>query len=233
MVFKQHVAMYHDFVRERVRQANRIMAYLRRYGLFVQEKAFFDQAGRDEILAKLPNDRLVRWNLMILWEGYGLTSDQVDQSRRRLIQSARREKQIRRFTQLPGIMWIRAATFFVYIDTPWRFKSKSALWKYMGIGLERRRSGSGSGQLRVVRQANRVLKNVILGASMSAVATRDNPFADQYERWIDQGISLRNARRNVARSLAATLWGMWKSGSDYQPEWVGASMASNSAVFAG
>ena len=233
MVFKQHVALYHDSVRERVRQANRVMAYLRRHGVFVQEKAFAELSGRDEVLAKLPNNRLVRFNLLLLWEGHALTSDQVGRSRRRLIQIARRDVQIRRFTQLPGIRWIRAATLFVYLDTPWRFKSKSALWKYMGIGLERRRSGNDSGQLRVVRRTNRVLKNAILGAAKSAIRTKANPFGDQYERWLDEGISPRNARRNVARSLAATLWGMWKTGSDYRPEWVGVSMASNATVFAG
>jgi hypothetical protein len=26
---------------------------------------------------------------------------------------------------------------------PWRFRSKSALWKYLGMGLERQRSGKG------------------------------------------------------------------------------------------
>lgn len=230
--FKQHVGLYHDHVGHRVAQANRIMGYLRRHGVFVREKDFVDEAGRDEVLAHLPDLRLIRFNMMLLWVGYASAAQQVECSRRRLVQIAQREPQIRRFTALPGISWIRAATFFVYIDTPWRFKSKSALWKYMGIGLERYRSGSGPGQLRVVRRANRALKNMILGAAKSAVAAGDNPFADQYERWINQGISPRNARRNVARSQAATLWGMWKTGSDYRPEWVGASMVSNSAVFA-
>jgi hypothetical protein len=29
--------------------------------------------------------------------------------------------------------------------------------------------------------------------------------------------------RNTARSLAVTLWGMWKNGSAYHPAWVGTS----------
>lgn len=233
MAFKQHVSLYHDHVRQRVAQANRIMGYLRRHGVFVQEKAFADEAGRNEVVAQLPNLRLIRFNLMLLWEGYTSTAQQVDRSRRRLVQIARREPQIRRFTALTGISWIRAATLFVYLDTPWRFKSKSALWKYMGIGLERYRSGSGPGQLHIVRRANRTLKNVILGAARSAVASGDNPFADQYERWIDQGISPRNARRNVARSQAATLWGMWKTGSEYRAEWVGLASASSPSKLSG
>jgi transposase len=231
--FKQHVGLYHDHVGQRVAQANRIMGYLRGHGLFVREKAFADEVGRNEVLARLPNLRLIRLNMMLLWAGYASAAQQVDCSRRRLVQIARREPQICRFTALPGISWIRAATFFVYIDTPWRFKSKSALCKYMGIGLERYRSGSGPGQLRVARQANRALKNMILGAAKSAVAAGGNPFADQYERWIDQGISPRNARRNVARSQAATLWGMWKTGSEYHAEWVGLNWASSPSRLSG
>jgi transposase len=223
--FKHHVALYHDLVRQRVRIANHVMAYMRHYGVFIKEKAFAEVSGRDEVLDKLPNHRVVRSNLLLLWKGYQTSSDQVRQSRRRLVLLARKEPQIRQFTALPGISWIRAATFFVFVDTPWRFKSKSALWKYLGIGLERRRSGAGPGQLYVARQANHVLKGTIVGAAKSAIASGDNPFAEQYRRCVEQGISLRNARRNVARSQAATLWGMWKNGGAYRPEWVGVCLA--------
>ena len=36
----------------------------------------------------------------------------------------------------------------------------------------------------------------------------------------------RLARRNVARAESATLWGMWKNGSAYRPEWVGVLAAA-------
>jgi hypothetical protein len=50
--------------------------------------------------------------------------------------------------------------------------------------------------------------------------------ADLYERWRGQGLTARLARRNVARALAATLWGMWKNGSAYRPDWVGVPAAA-------
>jgi hypothetical protein len=106
------------------------------------------------------------------------------------------------------IAWIRAVTLFVWLDTPWRFRNKSALWKYLGIGLERHRSGTGPEQLGVPRAVNRPLKGTILGAAQSAIDQADNAFATQYQRWIKQGLSHKMARRNVARGLAATLWGM-------------------------
>jgi transposase len=228
-VFKHHVGLYHDRMGHRVEEANRIMAYLRHYGIFVRERDFAEADSRDrqEILKQLPGHPIVRSDLLLLWKGYDAAVAQVDRLRRQLIQMARREPAIRRFVEIPGIQWIRAATFFVYIDTPWRFKSKSALWRYMGIGLERWRSGNGPEQVRVPPSVavNRPLKSMILGAAKSAVASKDNEFADAYERWINRKITPRNALRNVARSQAMALWGMWKNGDVYRPERISGAAA--------
>jgi transposase len=226
MVFKRHVGLYHDRVRNRVRQANRIIAELRQYGIFVRERAFAQGPQRQKLLERLPKQPVVRADLRCLWQGYDAATEQEATMEHALTKQAKREPQIRRFAALPGILWIRAATFFAYVDTPWRFRGKSALWKYLGIGLERRHSGAGPEQLHVPWQVNRRLKYTILGAAMSAVAARDNPFAEQYERWIDEGLTPRIARRNVARSQAAVMWGMWKTGSVYRPEVVGVAAAA-------
>jgi transposase len=137
---------------------------------------------------------------------------------------------VQRFEAMPGLGWIRAATLYAYLDTPWRFRSKSALWKYLGIGLERHRSGTGPEQLRVPKLAHRLLKSTILGAALSAVRQGDNPFAALYRRWIAKGLSSKLARRNVARALATTLWGLWKNGSAYHPKWVGVPAAASAAA---
>jgi transposase len=225
-VFKQHVGLYHDRVRNRVRQALRIIWQFRRHGMVMREGAFVDPKDREDLLKRLPPSRLLRTDLRLLWEGYDVAVRQVTEMRRLLVRQARREPQIRRFTAIPGVKWIRATTFFVYVDTPWRFRSPQALWKYLGIGLERRHSGNGPVQLRPPALMNRPLKNAILGAAKSAIASRNNPFAEQYERWLNAGIKPRTARRNVARSQAAVMWGMWKNGSVYQPEWVGVAAAA-------
>lgn len=221
VVFKQLVGLYHDRVRQRVREANRLMSQFRRFGVFVREADFADAADRRRLLHRLPTSATLRSDVTLLWRSYDVVAEQVAELRKRVVRQGRREPQVRRFTKLPGVSWVRAATFFVYVDTPWRFRCKQALWRYMGIGLERWHSGSGPVQLQVATNANRVLKCMIIGAAKSAIPGSDNPFAAQYERWVRDGLSPRNARRNVARSLATTLWGMWKSGDEYRPEWVG------------
>jgi transposase len=220
-LFKQRVALYHQRVGHRVAQANRVIWYLRRFGIMIREPVLAEAEKRAALMDRLPKGESVREDLTVLLESYDLAAEHVGQLRQRLIKQARGIDQIRRFTLLPGVKWIRAATFYAYVDTPWRFKSKSALWKYLGIGLERRHSGSGYERLGVPRHCHRPLKSMILGAAKSAVASRSNPFADRYERDLHAGCSPRIARRNVARSMAAVMWGMWKTERDYQPQWVG------------
>ena len=220
-IFKQHVAAYHDAVRLRVARANRILAQFRQHGVFLKEADFARQEDRGTLFARLPASQLLRDDVACLWLTYDTIVDQEALFRHELVRQARGIEPIRRFEIVPGVKWIRGATFYAYLDTPWRFRGRSALWKYMGIGLERKHSGLGPMLVRVSRRANHPLKDMILGAATTAILQADNPFGKQYQRWIQEGgLSPSNARRNVARSLATTLWAMWKNGSEYRPEWV-------------
>jgi len=249
-MLKQHVQVYHDRVRHRVSEANKILWRVRRLGVFVTEADLKDDARRQAMLERLPggpreNERrkdgngkdnsnsngkgiadgkgkdngnsngketggegssVIRQDVELLLKGYDLAAEQVTQLRRRLVELGKQEPMIRAFCELPGVSWVRAVSFFVMVDTPFRFASKQKLWKYAGIGLERRQSGNGPVRLSVPRRCNRVLKNVLLGAAKSAAASKDNVFADQYQRWLDAKCSPRIARRNLARSLATTMW---------------------------
>lgn len=225
MIFKQHVQLYQDRLRRRVAEGNRLGAVFRRFGVFVREKGFATGEQRQKLLERLPASAVLRDNIHCLWRGYDVAAEQVQEMRERLRRLARQEEVIRRFVAVPGIQWIRAALFFVIVDTPERFRSKSALWRYVGLGLERRHSGSGRMRVQLSRRCNRQIKSALLGAARSAVASGNNPYAEHYRRWIETGCSATIALRNTARSLSATLWGMWKSGSAYRPQWVGAGLA--------
>jgi transposase len=228
-VFKQHVMLYHGRVRQRVREALRIISLFRRHGVMIRERAFVAASERRALLARLPAAGVLHADVKMLWKGYDVMVWQEERARRLLAASAQDDEVMCRFEALPGIGWVRAATLFVMLDTPWRFVSKQALWKYLGIGLERRHSGVVSERVRLPSITNRLLKGTILGAAKSAIAQGENPFADQYRKWVEQGLSVRLARRNVARSLSATLWGLWKNGTAYRPNWVGVAAAAITA----
>ena len=217
-VLKQHVSFYHDRVRERVRQGHQLVAQLRRYGVFASINQVLDAEERQQLWRKLPPRKILRNNLELVLKVYELLLEQEEELRGELVRLARREEPVRRFEALPGFGWIRSLTFYVYIDTPSRFGSKSALWRYCGIGLERRHSGSGPVKTRLTNSGNRRLKDILVGAARSAVAQGDNPFADKYAYWTQtEGMHPSTARRNVARCLATALWSMWKHGGRYDP----------------
>ncbi|HEX3675499.1 MAG TPA: transposase [Rhizomicrobium sp.] len=225
-VFKQLVGRYHERVARRVSEGNKIVGWLRRWGVMVTAKDFADKSTRAQLLGRLPADaelEPVRIGLELMLGGYDHAVKQETRLRRELIKRAKKEEFIVRLEELPGISWIRASTFFVYVDTPWRFAGKSALWKYMGIGLTRSTSGNGPQSLHVDRKINRRLKSMILGAAKTVLERNgpDDPFAQQHRRWKESGLTPRNARRNVARNLAAVAWGMWKNGGVYEPKRIG------------
>ena len=224
-VFKQHVQLYHDRVRHRVSEALKVVWRVRRLGVTVKEKDLWDARRRSVMMEALPDEDVVSQDVKLMLEGYDKASEQVKQLRIRLIALGKEQPMVKNFCQLPGVSWVRAATFFTIVDTPFRFKSKEKLWKYAGIGLEPRQSGNGPGVLRSPRRFSRELKNVLLGAAKSAAASKHNVFADQYERWLNGQCSPRIARRNTARSLATVMWGMWKSGSAFNPDLVAKTAA--------
>jgi transposase len=229
-VFKQLVAQYHRQVRRRVAAGQQLTGLLKQHGVMARAKHFATAADWAELLKQLPAQALLLEMVTAMWTEYDAVQMCEDAWRKRLVQQAKNDDVIVRLEELPGISWIRAATLRAYLDTPWRFRSAKALWKYLGIGLERRHSGTGPELLGVPRQVNRLLKGTILGAARSAITQGDNPFADQYGGWIDHGLSPKMAKRNVARSLSATLWGLWKNGTVYHPEWVGVNLAATQGI---
>lgn len=219
-ILKQWVTLYHDRVRDAVRGINKIRARCRMHGVKIPRSALRDPDQRPEWLQSLENNALAN-QLSMLWMGYDSAAQQVRFSKRQLSLLGQKYEMIQKFAQLPGIGIIRSTTFFAYLDTPWRFKHKNKLWKYCGVGLQRTTSGTDKkgrpkpARLKLPWAVNRVLKNALLGATLTAINQKDNVFKDYYERSVQNGIIPSNARHAVARKMITTLWAMWKTNSQY------------------
>jgi hypothetical protein len=125
-LLKQHVSFYHDRVRERVRQGHQLVAQLRRHGVFASIRTVVDPEERRRLWKKLPPRKVLHDDLDLVLKVYELLCEQEEHLRGGLLRLARREEPVRRFQEVPGFGWTRSVTFFVYIDTPYRFVSKSA-----------------------------------------------------------------------------------------------------------
>lgn len=211
---KQVIGMYHDRVAHRVSEGNYLLALGKRWGVMLKRSKLLESDGRAWLQAALEQAG-VPPQIMALAEDLRQSLVRAVEQEESLYQQVCRiasaEKMMRRLAELPGYGPIRAATLISYLDTPWRFKSKSALWKYVGIGLRREKSGEGLAIISVEQACNRLLRSVVIGAAQSAIEQKKNVFYERYARWIQAGLSPKNARRNVARDQVTAAWGMWKS----------------------
>ncbi len=90
---------------------------------------------------------------------------------------------------------------------------------YAGIGLCERKSGEKVYSRKLTRDYNRLLKNTVKQATEAAIRSKDNQFRRQYLRLtLEKGIASYKAKLTVARSLLATVYGIWKSGEEYDPD---------------
>jgi hypothetical protein len=207
---KHWVSLYHDRVRDAVRNINKIRARCRMHGVTIPRKVLRQPEHRESWLRKLKNTALSN-QLSMLWIGYDATAKQARMAKQRLIYLSKRYPIIRLWQKLPGVGIIRAVTIFAYIDTPWRFRKK-----YCGIGLQRTTSGTDKkgkpkpARLQLPWATNRILKNAILGTAMTAINQKQNSFKTDYERMVLNGIISSNARHTVARKMLTVMWGMWK-----------------------
>jgi transposase len=211
---KQLIGMYHDRVVHRVGEGNRLLALGKRWGVMLKRSMLTEAGARQLLQARLAEAAVPeRIQLLAadLWDGLELALRQEQVLYDQVCALAKKEKMMVRIAELPGYGPIRSATLVSYLDTPWRFKSKSALWKYVGIGLRREKSGQGLDVICVEQACNHLLRGVTIGAAQNAIDQKENVFAERYARWIRNGLSSRNARRNVARDQVTAIWGMWKS----------------------
>lgn len=226
VLLKRWTGLYHDRVREAVRQLHKLRGCCRHYGVRPSLRTLEDDASREAWLGGLPDPTLGP-QVEMLWPGLQANRVQAKLCRRTMDRLARAYPVIAQWQALPGVGPIRATTVYAYLDTPWRFKTKQKLWKYCGVGLERTSSGKDRyGRLKVGRlqlswQVNKRLKNAVMGAALSAIRQGDNPFARHYERMVQQGVTPTNARHTVARKLLTVMWGMWKTQQPYDPSLVG------------
>ncbi len=168
LALKEIVALYHDRVRDAVRQINKLRGYCRCHGITIPPRVLENPSLRGLWLEDLKP--AVARQLSIMWIGLDTVAKQVRMTRKEMSRRSKAYPIIGFWKDLPGIGPIRAVTLFAYLDCPGRFGSPKKLWKYCGIGLKRFTSGSDKsgrpkpGKLRLFRHTNRKLKDAVMGA---------------------------------------------------------------------
>jgi transposase len=208
---------YHDQVKLVTAAKNKVKAAFRAAGLQYDEGNIYSAGEREAWLKKLPR-ATVRDRIAELYGNMDELMLRRDRMHERLARIAKRHAVTKRFLGIPGYGPVRSLTFLVVVDTPFRFRSPQKLWKYAGLGLCKKQSGKADAKQRPGQQYNRRLKEVAWGATRHALyRSVVNPFQRMNERLRNAGLRESLAELTVARKLIAVPWGMWKSGTEYNP----------------
>jgi transposase len=217
--FKELVFAYHDTVKSQTRIKNKLKARFRAEGIPCTGMTVFSEHSRNEWRNKLPNNQIARLIADALWKQLDQLHETKKTLRKNIGTESRQYPEIKRFMKVPGIGLIHASTIVAIIDTPYRFSNIKKLWMYAGIGLAERSSGGTVYSKRLTREYNRQLKDAVKKAVEAAIGAKDNQFKRQFLRLtIEQGLPVHKAKLTVARSILATIYGMWKNGEEYDPD---------------
>ncbi len=211
---KNTVLMYHKITKDVVRNKARLKSLYRRYGIMIDGKEIYNPKYRDKYLAKIHNNQ----NAKMLFELLDMFVESKLKLEKTIKQSNKHIPIISKLKAIPGFGDITATTFFVIIDTPYRFHKKSQLWSYANLG---RRVAESGGKEKTKRQitGNKILKNCITTVYTNAMKS-DNKFSKTFMRLVSiNGKDHQIARRIVCRKILTTAWSMWKNNSQYDDKY--------------
>jgi len=217
--FKELVLSYHDTVKSQTRIKNKLKAKFRQNGIKCSGETAYSAKYRKEWKKRLPQEKVVEVMVEGLWQQLDRVHEVQEELLGHIRKQSRQYPEIKRFKQMPGIGTVHAATISAIVETPHRFAHKKKLWMYAGLGLAEKSSGEKVYSRSLTRSYNRLLKNALKQAAEAAIIAKDNQFIRQYLRlMIEKGMPSHRAKLTVARSILATIYGIWKSGEDYDPD---------------
>lgn len=220
--FKGAVQHYLDVQRDRVRAKNKIKALFKRVGLpTLTGPRVFGQAERRVILDLVPQGA---WRLALerRYRHYDYLNDETREALKEVQQLGRSYWEIAEFMKIPGVGPVTAHCVSAFLQTPHRFETKSALYRYAALSITDRSSDNKPlGFQRLERGTGNVeLKRATYHAWLGATATRrDNEVKTWYLAALEgKSGQQKRARLATQRKLLATMWAIWLHRTPYDPE---------------
>ena len=131
-----------------------------------------------------------------------------------------RYPEIKEFMKMPGVGPIGALIFDAYIQTPYRFRTKSEVYKYCKLSVTDKTSDNKPiGYSRLDPAGNSELKamsyrTVIAARNMK----RTNEVKRYYQDSLKQTKDKTHARLNTQRKIVSVMHGIWRKKEAYKPE---------------
>lgn len=132
----------------------------------------------------------------------------------------RRYPEIKEFLKIPGVGHYSALIFDAYIQTPYRFQTKSQLYRYCRLSVvDRSSDGKPLTYKRLDPSGNKELKAVSHIIFRGAISCKgDNEVKRFYHRCLKKHPNETHARLTTQRKLLSVMHGIWRKKEEYRPE---------------
>ncbi len=221
------VSGYGDVIQELTRTKNRYKALYRNVAIATKVTGFYTST---DMIPLLDTD-VRRYVASTLFEQIKFLEVQRSGYLERFNANVSTYKSIELLTTIPGIGPVRANQIVGVMVTPHRFPNKYHLFSYAMLTKHNLISdGKLYGKTRANGQV--VLKAVFKSAVLSATRS-ENTFRRKRDAMKAAGKDDRAVRNAVAKMLAATVFGVWKSGKKYDDKKQEVSRRRNNSCHSG
>jgi transposase len=179
------------------------------------------QAAAAETIAVPELDAEVAFEVRLLLDQYDLLEAQIEAADRRVAGLLDGEL-ARRLQTIPGVGPSIAATLLSEIGDIARFDDFDQLLAYAGVHPAERSSGKKGASPETSWHMSKAGNSHLRAAAyrMAVVGVRHNPvIAAHYARKRAAGKSKMNAIGHCMRKALAIVWGVWRNGQDFDPDW--------------
>jgi len=186
-----------------------------------QAKAERLQAAAADSIAVPELDAEVAFEVRLLLDQFDLLETQIAAADRR-VASLLDGELARRLQTIPGVGPSIAATLISEIGEIERFDDFDQLLAYAGVHPAERSSGRKGSSPETAWHMSKAGNSHLRAAAyrMAVVGIRHNPvIAGHYARKRAAGKSKMNAIGHCMRKALAIVWGVWRNGVDFDPNW--------------
>ena len=166
-------------------------------------------------------DAEVAFEVGLLLDQYDLLERQIEEADRR-VASLLDGETARRLQTIPGVGPSIAATLLAEIGDIARFTDFDQLLAYAGVHPAERSSGRKGANPETAWRMSKAGNSHLRAAAyrMALVGIQHNPvIAAHYARKREAGKSKMNALGHCMRKALSIVWGVWRNGRDFDPNW--------------
>ncbi len=179
------------------------------------------QAAAADTIAVPELDAEVTFEVGLLLDQYDLLEGQIETADRRVAELLDGEP-ARRLRTIPGVGPAIAATLLAEIGDIDRFTDFDQLLAYAGVHPAEQSSGRKGANPETAWRMSKAGNSHLRAAAyrMAVVGVQHNPvIAAHYARKRAAGKSKMNALGHCMRKALSLVWGVWRNGHDFDPNW--------------